>query len=305
MSLSKQILVTRESNPVTISNFLFNQIELACMNYGINDLAKFTVVLKFRPLALREDIVEEIPKIKYNIKETQINRNVSLIKSKFYNGTILPLSMNLGLYGETLSKMLKIFYILKYNLNPDGHFFKKEEFVIYVNITDLKHEGIIFKNKAVFYKFEDVLIEGNSFIRTTNKYIFYIENFNISYFEKLSLNSFITKSKPNAKLNSNIVTFDIETYVKDGKFVPFACGWYDGEFLRSYYLTDFKAPAEMLLSALAEMLEFKMLLTKLGIKLYYTDTDSIFIDKDLPQHLIGNELGLMNLQLDFLKTLVN
>src|SRR6266702_2053385 len=49
----------------------------------------------------------------------------------------------------------------------------------------------------------------------------------------------------------------------------------------------------MLLSALAEMLEFKMLLTKLGIKLYYTDTDSIFIDKDLPQHLIGNELGLM------------
>jgi len=42
-----------------------------------------------------------------------------------------------------------------------------------------------------------------------------------------------------------------------------------------------------------EMLEFKMLLTKLGIKLYYTDTDSIFIDKDLPQHLIGTELGLM------------
>jgi len=53
----------------------------------------------------------------------------------------------------------------------------------------------------------------------------------------------------------------------------------------------------MLLSALAEMLEFKMLLTKLGIKLYYTDTDSIFIDKDLPQHLIGNELGLMKYEL--------
>jgi hypothetical protein len=40
-----------------------------------------------------------------------------------------------------------------------------------------------------------------------------------------------------------------------------------------------------------EMIELKMLLAKLGINLYYTDTDSIFVDKELPQELIGNELG--------------
>jgi hypothetical protein len=40
-----------------------------------------------------------------------------------------------------------------------------------------------------------------------------------------------------------------------------------------------------------EMLELKMLLIKLGIKLYYTDTDSIFVDKELPQELIGSDLG--------------
>lgn len=45
LSLSKQILVTRDSNPITISNFLFKQIELACMNYGIENLENFTVVL--------------------------------------------------------------------------------------------------------------------------------------------------------------------------------------------------------------------------------------------------------------------
>jgi hypothetical protein len=39
------------------------------------------------------------------------------------------------------------------------------------------------------------------------------------------------------------------------------------------------------------MLELKMLLIKLGIKLYYTDTDSIFVDKELPQELIGSDLG--------------
>jgi hypothetical protein len=40
-----------------------------------------------------------------------------------------------------------------------------------------------------------------------------------------------------------------------------------------------------------EMIELKMLLLKLGIRLYYTDTDSIFVDGDLPSELIGNELG--------------
>jgi hypothetical protein len=42
-----------------------------------------------------------------------------------------------------------------------------------------------------------------------------------------------------------------------------------------------------------EMMQYKPLLTKLGLNLYYTDTDSIFIDGELPSQFIGNELGLM------------
>jgi hypothetical protein len=40
-----------------------------------------------------------------------------------------------------------------------------------------------------------------------------------------------------------------------------------------------------------EMMELKMLLMKLGINLYYTDTDSFFVDRELPDYLIGDELG--------------
>jgi DNA polymerase elongation subunit (family B) len=40
-----------------------------------------------------------------------------------------------------------------------------------------------------------------------------------------------------------------------------------------------------------EMMELKILLAKLGIKLYYTDTDSFFVVKELPAYLIGKELG--------------
>ena len=47
-----------------------------------------------------------------------------------------------------------------------------------------------------------------------------------------------------------------------------------------------------------EMLELKMLLIKLGIKLYYTDTDSIFVDKELPNYLIGKDLGQLKDELN-------
>src|ERR1700692_3909198 len=77
LSLSKQILVTRDSDPITISNFLLKQIEIACMSYGIEELEKYTVVLKFRPISMREEIVSQIPKIAFEIKETNVKRNIS------------------------------------------------------------------------------------------------------------------------------------------------------------------------------------------------------------------------------------
>jgi len=47
-----------------------------------------------------------------------------------------------------------------------------------------------------------------------------------------------------------------------------------------------------------EMMRYKALLNKLGIQLFYTDTDSIFVDQELPPHLIGDNLGLMKDELN-------
>src|SRR5882757_1124112 len=227
LSLSRQILVTRDSNPITIINFLFKQIEVACMNYGINDLVNYTVVFKFRPITLNDEIVKEIPKIQYNGQEKSIKTKklISMLNYKFLNGSILPLSMNINLYGDRLNKFLSSYYILKFDLDPNGILFKKDDFVIYINkLTDSKHEGILFKDKAIYYRFEDVLIEGNKLIRFMDKFVIYIDNFNISYFDRLLNSTFISPIKPNLKLNKKIITFDIETYVKDGNFIAFSCG---------------------------------------------------------------------------------
>jgi DNA polymerase type B, organellar and viral len=49
-----------------------------------------------------------------------------------------------------------------------------------------------------------------------------------------------------------------------------------------------------------EMFKYK---TLPGYKIYYTDTDSIFTNKPLPNHLIGNDLGQMKNELNTLNTL--
>jgi hypothetical protein len=223
LSLSKQILVTRDSNPISIRNFLSKQIDLACMDYGIADLGNYTVVLKFRPINLKEDIVGAIPKIQY--QEKGITKKIlNILNFKLLNGSILPLSMKLDLYGNKLNKFLSSFFILKYDLDPEGLFFKKDDYIIYIKVIGDKHEGILFYNREILYKFEDVIIEEKKFIRFMDKYVIHIDNLNITHFDKLLNNTFISASKINAKLNSKIVTFDIETYIKDNKFIPFSCG---------------------------------------------------------------------------------
>jgi DNA polymerase type B, organellar and viral len=285
LSLSKQILVTRDSNPIIISNFLLKQIEIACMNYGMDNLGNYTVVLKFRPITLKEEIVGEIPKIQYNIQEKHIKKQINMISFKFFNGTILPLTMKLNMFGKKLNKLTSAIYILKFDLNPEGYFFEKDEFVIYIDkLNNTNHEGILFKDREIVYRFEDILLEGNNFIRTLDKYVIYIDNFNVTHFDRLISNKFITQSKQNAKLNTKIVTFDIETYVKDGKFVPFACGWFDGGFMQTYYLSDYKSSYEMLLQALTEMLIFNS-----NAKVYihnFSNFDYMFLIKILFENFI-------------------
>jgi hypothetical protein len=46
------------------------------------------------------------------------------------------------------------------------------------------------------------------------------------------------------------------------------------------------------------MIKIKVLCIELGIKIYYSDTDSIFTDKPLPDYLIGNDLGLLKDELN-------
>ncbi|PVV05461.1 hypothetical protein BB560_000025 [Smittium megazygosporum] len=50
---------------------------------------------------------------------------------------------------------------------------------------------------------------------------------------------------------------DLETYIKDDKFIPYSIGFYDGKNVYTFYLTDYNTPEEMIIEAFNELLRFK------------------------------------------------
>lgn len=57
-------------------------------------------------------------------------------------------------------------------------------------------------------------------------------------------------------------------------------------------------PSAIAITAYARMYMFKIIYTliELGIEIYYMDTDSITVNKPIPEELIGNKLGLFKLE---------
>lgn len=132
----------------------------------------------------------------------------------------------------------------------------------------------------------DILVEKKTLIETRNVYnhelIKYYGNYTI--FSEIKINEEITTILMSSNLDYNIIN-EIKDYTN--------------------LTTSFKnvkshvgIAAAVTSYARIEMMELKMLLIKLGVKLYYTDTDSIFTDKEIPNYLIGKDLGQLKDELN-------
>lgn len=54
-----------------------------------------------------------------------------------------------------------------------------------------------------------------------------------------------------------IISFDIEAYLNDNReFIPYACGWYNGETSNTYFLTDYESSINMISSAFKDIFEY-------------------------------------------------
>lgn len=55
MILSRQILVTKFSNPIIIHNLIFQKLDIAIEQFDINDLQYFFTVLKYKSVEIEID----------------------------------------------------------------------------------------------------------------------------------------------------------------------------------------------------------------------------------------------------------
>jgi hypothetical protein len=67
-------------------------------------------------------------------------------------------------------------------------------------------------------------------------------------------NKFISKLKPLKKFDNKFITFDIETYIKDSVLHVFCISTYDGQNIKSFFLTDYKNQEELIITALKSIL---------------------------------------------------
>jgi len=263
ISLSKQILVSRESNYKLLISFFIEQINKTLDNYGIEDLEGI-LVLKYRPISLNPAQVSKIKNISLQDKNVILKgRNIDRLNNPLHNGSIIPLTMDLTKYGNPLGKLYSLYFIAKFNLNLEGLLYQKDGYILYIleyqQDGKLIQEGILFKDRILITKFKNIYLSQTEFIREFDLLKLFILNNKINYFERLYKNDFLKNYKNNKTLNKNIVIYDIETYKKDNIFIPDApptllspkgvgeeSGWYDGEFIQTYYLKDFNNYYEML-----------------------------------------------------------
>ena len=223
--LSKQIIISKDSNPKVIRNFLIEQIKTIEDDYNISNLTG-ELVLKFRPITLNKTQVNRVSRLpivqRFNPNTEYFSTK---IKNPLQNGTIIPLTMDLSLYGRLVNKTMSYFYKKLFMLDQEGTIYQKGGYLFFIKETNLGHilihEVRVFKDRRLISIFTDTSSGNgyNEFTRVFDKLRIFIQNNEITHYERDKKVTFLKTIKNNKKVNKNIVTFDIETFQKEGKFV--------------------------------------------------------------------------------------
>ena len=59
--------------------------------------------------------------------------------------------------------------------------------------------------------------------------------------ETIIKSKLIQQKHRNLVHDTNYLTFDIECYLDNNEFIPYACGWYSKDEYKLYYITDYKS----------------------------------------------------------------
>lgn len=219
------------------------------------------------------------------------NLTIPLLPFKVDNETLHPLGSWIGIYfSEELKTIVKYGYkvelIKVYNFSKGNIFNHYINF--FYNIKKYSVGPLRFIAKMHLNQLYGYFGRRKTLIETRNVYnedlIKYYGNYTI--FSEIKINENITTILMSSNLDYNLIN-----EIKDYTNLNLISGFRNVK-------SNVGIASAVTSYARIEMMELKMLLLRLGIKLFYTDTDSIFTDKEIPEYLIGKDLGQLKDELN-------
>ena len=129
-----------------------------------------------------------------------------------------------------------------------------DNLLVCINKFDRYNEVEYISGGKRIFKFKDEFISENKFVRFLDNKKFYFENNNQILFMKEMKTKFISKLKQLKNFKNKFIAFDIETYVKDSILIVFCISIYDGENKKSFFLSDYKNPEDLIIAALKSIM---------------------------------------------------
>jgi DNA polymerase type B, organellar and viral len=211
----------------------------------------------------------------FTIKKGRTKDKVSLdssnlnIQYQYFHHHKLPITMNPLEYGILIKQIDNIFVVQVNRTNTA--IIKQLE-----NFNNVE----FFKEGNLIYEYKDHKIDESTFIRSIlNKHYTFKNNKLVVLTVEKTVN-FIKNLKPSSRLINNIITLDIETFIKDGIHIPYVISWFDGEKSNSYYLLDFSSSNALLSQAIKDLMIRKYADYKIYIH-NLANFDAIFLLKIL------------------------
>ena len=160
-------------------------------------------------------------------------KNVKM--QKYYNSK-LPISFNPKDYGKILTQINDNYYIVKID---------NKTFVIINQITDESNYGgkynlvEFYKNNNLLYKWKDIFINDNEFIREIGKSVYNYEFGELTLHKIIKPGKIISTIKKSRNVNNKIITMDLETITESNVMSPYLLCWHDGSKSKSYFIKDY------------------------------------------------------------------
>lgn len=174
----------------------------------------------------------------YGIREGKIDHSindisVSNIDTKFqtYYKNKLPIinSGNPSEYGKILIKN-----------NDQYTIYVNNKTIINLDLKIVNNQQIntikFIKNGQIIFNWTDTVIGDNKIIREIGKSVYYYENEELILVKIFKKSKSIKKVKVSKKLDTKIITMDLETVLIDNTHIPYLLSWFDGTITKSYII---------------------------------------------------------------------